>query len=420
METERAMPFYGWFNVLFCALIYIGVQTIFNNGFYTSATYCAEILSISKTLLYTAMTVHSIVSGCFAFLTGRIISRFGVKKTVFIGLSFMIIGSAIILIVPNIVTIYIGLCLMGIAIPLSTNIPGQTVITRWFDKRKGMAIAIFGTIYSVAAMVVSPVVRSLVINHGWQDYYWALLIGAGVAFIIEALLVREEPSKMGQVPDGKLIEAKDMSAAEQEKSAKKKARQTSAVEFTAKEAVRTKELWIVTLIFCVAQFLNVAIKSQGQNAMSSYLDPVLTATIIGAFSTISLVGRLGSGVISDFMSPKYVLVLGSVLSSGGMLLFMQGNTSSVFAWLTIALSALGYGLLNIGVSTAYAGFFGRKDYSKIFSIGVGASTIVAAVANTLTSVVQEKMGYHGVFVLCLALCIICVILAIFCRAPQKD
>lgn len=84
-------------------------------------------------------------------------------------------------------------------------IPFQALISRWFDRRRGIALGILGSGFSLGGFVVVPLMRLIIDQVGWDGAF----IFSGIAIVavfgpIGLLLVRNSPADVGTVPDGEL------------------------------------------------------------------------------------------------------------------------------------------------------------------------------------------------------------------------
>ena len=84
-------------------------------------------------------------------------------------------------------------------------IPFQALISRWFDRRRGTALGILGTGFSLGGFVIVPLMRLVIDQVGWDGAFIFSGIAIVVVFVpIGLLLVRNSPADVGAVPDGEL------------------------------------------------------------------------------------------------------------------------------------------------------------------------------------------------------------------------
>jgi len=132
---------------------------------------------------------------------GRVAERIGVRwvvifGAVMIGLGLVLAssgGGSSLLIGHG---VFIGL--LGNA---GINAPLYTYVTRWFDRRRGTALALLGSGSSIAAAIWAPIFAYLVGRFGWRE---TMLIFAAVevALIVPAAAIMLRPAPEGSSLDG--------------------------------------------------------------------------------------------------------------------------------------------------------------------------------------------------------------------------
>ena len=101
---------------------------------------------------------------------------------------------------------YLYSAINGVFRQMMFFIPFQALISRWFDRRRGVALSILGTGFSLGGVVVVPPMRLVVDNLGWEASFVFSGILILVVFIpIGTLLVRNDPADVGAQPDGDAV-----------------------------------------------------------------------------------------------------------------------------------------------------------------------------------------------------------------------
>ena len=155
-------------------------------------------------------------------------------------------------------------------------------VSTWFDRRRGMALAVVMTGGAVGSIVLPPAAEALIRNLGWRGAFaglGSLVIAVGV--LVVAPLVRERPGF-----------ASDRSAA--------------AVGIPVSQAMRSRAFWILVVV--LFSF------SIGQNGALTHLSALLTdrgvspgkaAIAVSLMGAASLLGRLVTGWLLDrFFAPR--------------------------------------------------------------------------------------------------------------------
>jgi predicted MFS family arabinose efflux permease len=89
-------------------------------------------------------------------------------------------------------------------------IPFQVLISRWFDQRRGIALGIFGTGFSLGGFLFVPVMGAVIDAFDWRAAFALSGLATAAVFLpIGVLLVRNSPADIGQVVDGRVVEVSD-------------------------------------------------------------------------------------------------------------------------------------------------------------------------------------------------------------------
>ena len=79
----------------------------------------------------------------------------------------------------------------------------SVVVSKWFIRRRGRALAMASLGNQLGVIVIVPITGFLIAAIGWRNA-WAML-GVGVAALVlipTALFMRRTPEDMGLLPDG--------------------------------------------------------------------------------------------------------------------------------------------------------------------------------------------------------------------------
>ena len=88
--------------------------------------------------------------------------------------------------------------LLGVGIALAYFIPFQALASRWFDRRRGMAIGLLGVGISCGGIVVVPIVQVMIDAFGWQGafIFSGALQGAWMLPLV-LFVIRDAPADVG-------------------------------------------------------------------------------------------------------------------------------------------------------------------------------------------------------------------------------
>ena len=92
--------------------------------------------------------------------------------------------------------------LLAAAYAMLGGIPAQAAVTRWFRRRRGMALSLVTMGISSGGVVMVPLTQVMLDRYGWRFALGA--IGVGILLVMLPpvfLFMRDYPEQVGQSPD---------------------------------------------------------------------------------------------------------------------------------------------------------------------------------------------------------------------------
>jgi sugar phosphate permease len=172
-------------------------------------------------------------------------------------------------------------------------LPFQALMSQWFVHRRGIALSILGSGFSLGGFVILPIIAAIIGGLGWRGAY--LFSGAVIAcfFIPTGLLVlRNRPSDVGESVDGDRNEAQSTATVT-------KAGDPAPPGMTLKQAARTPLFWV-----CAFGFMLMFYGMMGWNVHqipfyeSKGISRATAALIVSLSAGASIIARLTMGVIA--------------------------------------------------------------------------------------------------------------------------
>ena len=142
--------------------------------------------------------------GLFAPVVGKIIDVRGPRFSIVVG-SLLTSGGYLLLSTTNALwQWYLFNGLLSVFMQMMFFIPFQTLVSRWFDARRGIALSLVDIGFLLGASLLVPVIRFIIDDHGWQGgFIFSALVVALTALPAGVFLVRDSPQIAGQHVDGR-------------------------------------------------------------------------------------------------------------------------------------------------------------------------------------------------------------------------
>ena len=264
-------------------------------------------LGWSRSVTSLAISVNLVVYGVTAPFAAALMERFGIRRIAILALALIALGSGL---TAAMTASWQLVFLWGILVGLGTGstalVFGALIANRWFTKRRGLVVGIFGAAWATGQLVFLPLIARVIEHQGWR--YAALGVALLSAAMIPAvaLVLRDRPSDLGIAPYGS--EAPPSSEVNTSHSGWKAAQSALAV---LREAARTRSFWLLALTFAICGWTTNGIVSS--HFVPSMHDHGVSATtaasllvIVGAFD---IIGTVGSGWLTDRFDPRILLAI---------------------------------------------------------------------------------------------------------------
>lgn len=297
-------------------------------------------------------------------MSGALIKRYGLRKTILPGL----VGMAIACLVAAANTgalwqLYLAYALMSVLGLGAGGIGWTTLISARFDKARGLALGIALSGTGLCAALMPQIARLGIELAGWR--------GAYVLLAVFALLV-VLPACLWLLPDDPV--------SDEDKAAEG---QPSAAGFSAAFAVRHWRFWILGLS-TAAIYLVVGglIPNMVPALQDAGISAAQAASIMGIYGISVIVGRICVGALVDRFWAPAVAAAVLVPASIGCLLLL-GSPGVALASGAVVLIGMATGMELDVLSFLTARYFGIADYARIYGrlyVFVAATAGIAPMA----------------------------------------
>ena len=380
---HNAESTYAWTRLL----VSLALMTIGNSGMYTVTVVLPRLqaeFGVTRADASLPYTLTMIGFGVGGILMGRLSDRFGVMIPVMIGavgigLGYIGAGNASSLMLFSLAQ---GI-LMGLLGTSATFAPLVADTSRWFTRRRGIALAICMSGNYLAGALWPPLIQHFIEGYGWRPTY----IGIGVFCLVTmpplALLLRPQPPDVEPIPVAN-------------PAAKAGQGVDHARPLGLSPAVLQTLLCVAGLSCCVAMSMpHVHIVAYcGDLGFGAARGAEMLSLMLG----MGIISRLVSGWISDHIGGLRTLLLGSVLQGIALLLFLPFD-GMVPLYVVSAM----FGLFQGGIVPSYAlivrEYFSPKEAGARVGTVLMATLLGMALGGWLSGVIFDLTGsYKAAFV----------------------
>jgi MFS family permease len=356
----RPRVFYGWWIVAAgFASLFLGSGLYFHSfGAYVVAL--ESRFGWSKTLLGGSFSLARVEGGLLGPLSGWMIDRLGPRFVCTLGFFLFGLGFILASRIDSPLDFYAAFLVVSIGTSLSGFLVVTTALNHWFRRRRAltMGMALAGT--GFAGIFVPAVVWSLT-AHGWVP----TMVGAGIFVWIVGLplglVMRREPERYGQWPDG--IEPAGVPEAAAGEPTPLAADEP---DFTASEALRTASFWFLGLghglALMVVSVVSVHLIAYLQQELE--LSPAMSAQVVTAMTIASIGGRFLPGLLVGKVEPRYIAAVCTAGHGVAVLLLVTADgMGQALAFAVI--QGASWGARGVLVNSIRGDYFGRRAFATI-------------------------------------------------------
>ena len=197
-----ARRFRGW-QVVGAAFVILFVSS--GLGFYSLAVYLDALTDdggFTVAQVSIANFMFFLTAGVAGVLAARLIARYDVRVVAAGGGALAAVALGLVGQATHLWSLCLVYIVFGIGWALCGLVPATTVVTRWFHRRRSLALSVASTGLSVGGIVITPFVKTAIENHGMAAVMPWLGVVFAVGTVPVALLLLPWPQLVGQLPDG--------------------------------------------------------------------------------------------------------------------------------------------------------------------------------------------------------------------------
>jgi MFS family permease len=356
----------------------------------------------------------------FSPLAGRLNDRFGPQVVVPAGGLLLAAGLTLTGRTQALWHYYLAFGVLVAAGIACIMMPAAAVISHWFIRSRGAAMGIISAGSSLSAFLFYPLNAWLIARFGWRHaldvYGLIILLGVGP---LAALLYRQHPADVGDVPYGTRLAAPGLAAHSHATAAVTLLGETRELTFRA--AVRTYQLWAVFAMWGLGVIgYQIMTTHQVAHALGQGFDPATIAWAFGLSGIFTAVGNLIGGVLSDRWGREWVFSLGSGIGVLGIWSFSAlTGPHDLMLLLIYTVAGIGFGM-RISLLTAIpADLFAGRNFGAILGFTNGGGGIGGFIGPFLAGYLFDRTGDYQVAFVVSALAIVGSAVAVWVAGPRN-
>jgi MFS family permease len=377
--------FYGWWIVVVSAIgLGLGYAPIIVYSFSVFIKPLTQDLHSNRASISLAFTLANLMTSISSPLVGRLADRFGARRVILIATA--IFASLLIsapLLSSKLWSFYLFYGLLGFVGSGPAPIPYVKVISRWFDRHRGLALGLTMVGIGTGAIVMPSFAQRLIATLGWRSTYMVIGIFVLVVSVpIVAFFLKESPEERGSLPDGASI-ARNIGP-----------KQNSEEGLSWWEARRSATFWLmVSALFLVGVSVHGCVLHLAPLLSDQGLSPQGVALAITVLGTALMIGRVASGYLLDrAFAPRVAMWIFGAVAFGIALLRTAAGTRLVF--LAVFLIGLGMGAEVDIIAYLTSRYFGLRAFGEIYGYAFASYTVAGALGPWLMGLGFDRSGSY--------------------------
>ena len=371
-------PFYGWRIV---AAIFVMLAVSSGLGFYSMAVFLEALTTqqdFSVSAVSGATALLFVVSGISGVFIAGLIRRYDPRLPIAVGALIASIALVLIGRAQELWQIYADYTLFGVGQAASSLVPGTTLLTRWFVRRRAVAISLASTGLSVGGVVLTPLAAAGIQKYGMEVTTLWMAIAYLVGIVpVTAVVLRPYPATLGLLPDGDRASGLEESF------------ESSGTRL--RHALSSRFYVAMTVGFAFVMAAQVGGIAHQFKLVATRVDATFAAIAVSALAATSIVGRLTGGWLVTVISMRGFTVAMTLLQAVALVVLGLSQTPAALLAGTLVFGVTMGNLLMLQ-PLLLAEAFGVRDYSRIYAISYLVSTVGLAAGPWVMGLLHDAAG----------------------------
>ncbi|MCY4425602.1 MAG: MFS transporter [Halieaceae bacterium] len=292
----------------------------------------------------------------------------------------------------------------------------NTVIVRWFRRRRGTALGIMAVSTSTGGFLMAPFTATMIENFDWRN---ALLINSAIVLLaitlMTLLLVRNRPLGSEAGFD------REFQTSPENSSAAGQNPPNDEKNWTYRELITNRNFWLLTLAIGLMLFCDQAmVTAQVPYFQDIGIDLSAAALIISCMTASAICGKLLVGYLADRVDLRFVFIGIALAHIALQVLYILQPTYWV---LLIFATLLGVAIGGVfpAWSTLLAWLFGTGSYGTVMGLMTIITKGMAIVGVRMVGEIYDAAGsYVPAFYVFICAAALSVLLALFLKPPIDE
>ena len=393
LSILKTLKFYGWRIVAAGAIIQGLHSGLLFSAFGSYSVLLQREFGWTATTLSVAFAMTRAESGLLGPIQGWILDRLGPRFVMLLGTTILGISFLLFATMNGLSQFFIYYFLMSLGASLSGFFSITISLVNWFQRYRSRALAFAGMGGALGGLSI-PIVVFFLEQFGWRT----TAFGSGIIILLVGIplcnIIRHRPIDSGHFADG--INPDHLP----KNDTYKPPEGLTAVDFTAKQAFKTRAFWTISLghgsalLVVGAIMLHLPLHLTSQEIGMSLQE---ASFIVGTIPAMQIVGHLLGGYLGDKINKRLIAICCMIGHTLGLLLLTFAIHPSMI-WIFAISHGIAWGARGPLMQSWRADYFGTKHFgtimgfsSLIIMIGMVIGPLIAGISADITG--SYKTGF---------------------------
>lgn len=356
--------FYGWVVVIAGLLI----SAIIFGTRYSFGVFFKSIeaeFNLTRGTTSGVFSAYMLLCCIFAILGGWALDRYGPRiVTLLIGL----LTGLSLLLTSQTTSLWQLFITYSLLLAIGTGATYTVVMSttsRWFKKKRGLALGIVGTGGGLGTVIIAPFATYLISNFDWRMSF--IVLGLICLFFVISLsmLLKKDPHEIGTLPDGAKADADKIEI-------ESKQANTQSSDFSLLQAAKTRNFWLLLVIWLVYSLcLHLVLTHLVPHVTDIGFSAMQAAVLVSLASGVCIPSRLLMGWVSDKIGRKTSIIICSLLKAAAMICLIWSRDLWML-YLFAVIYGFGWGGIDPPIAALIGDVFGMQNIGIIMgALGIG-------------------------------------------------
>jgi MFS family permease len=362
--------FHGWRVVAVASLgLFLGHApvVVFSFGFFLK--HLADAFNASRAAISLAFTIQSVAAAIGVPFIGKLIDKLGARRVILTGTALF--GAILIAaewVGQGLFQLYLFFVVLGLVGGCTSPVPYAVVVSRWFDRQRGLALGVMATGLGIGAIAIPVISQRIIGVFGWRAAYAAF--GCATLVIVLPVLAAFLQERRGQgeqfaTPVGSHA-GLAIGGSESE-------------GLDWRQICRQRTFWLLIAAFFLAgASVHACVVHMPALLTDRGVSAVVAATASSLVGVALLFGRIGAGYLLDHVfAPRLAIIFfGGTAAGIGLLLAGGAGPAALVAAFLIG---IGMGAEVDIIAYLMSRYFGLRALGTAIGVAFGSYLLAGAV-----------------------------------------